>query len=107
MAPEVMDSLQRYGWPGNIRELENVLERGVILCQRDTLTLRELPPAMQESAFRSAAPEEEALAWPDLERELVSRTLKKVAGDRSQARDILGISQEELDLKIRTYDLDC
>ena len=107
LAPEVIDSLQRYGWPGNIRELENVLERGVILCQRETLTLRELPAAVQESAFRSTAPEEEVSAWPDLERELISRTLKKVAGDRGQARDILGISQEELDLKIRTYGLDC
>ncbi|MBI4642835.1 MAG: sigma-54-dependent Fis family transcriptional regulator [Deltaproteobacteria bacterium] len=106
VAPEVIHSFQRYNWPGNIRELENVLERGVILCQTDTLTLRELPPAMQEYAFRPGAQEEAAGAWPDLERELISRTLQKVAGDRGQARDILGISQEELDLKIRTYGLD-
>jgi DNA-binding NtrC family response regulator len=102
----VMHSFQGYSWPGNIRELENVLERGVILCQTETLTLRELPPAMQEYAFWSGAQKEEAPAWPDLERELISRTLKKVAGDRGQARDILGISREELDLKIRTYGLD-
>jgi transcriptional regulator with GAF, ATPase, and Fis domain len=106
LAPEVMHSFQYYGWPGNIRELENVLERGVILCQTDTLTLKELPPALQEFVFRPGAQEEAASAWPDLERELISRTLQKVAGDRGQARDILGISQEELDLKIRTYGLD-
>lgn len=105
LAPEVIHSFQRYGWPGNIRELENVLERGIILCQTETLTLKELPPAMQEYAFRPGAQEEAETAWPDLERELISRTLQKVAGDRGQARDILGISQEELDLKIRTYGL--
>ncbi|MDD2903830.1 MAG: sigma 54-interacting transcriptional regulator [Syntrophales bacterium] len=106
LAPEAMDALRCYGWPGNIRELENVLERGVILCQTDMLSLQELPPALQAYVFRSGVQEEETPVWPDLERELISRTLKKVAGDRGQARDILGISQEELDLKIRTYGLD-
>jgi len=107
LAPEVIDAFQGYAWPGNVRELENVLERGVILCQTDTLTLTELPPAMHTFASRPRAGEEAAAAWPDLEKELIRRTLQKVAGDRVQARDILGISQEELDLKIRTYCLDC
>jgi len=103
--PEVMRCFRGYGWPGNIRELENVLERGVILCQSDTLTLRELPPALRSSAHWPRE-EEGAPGLPDLERELISRTLGKVAGDRRQAGDLLGISQEELDLKIRTYGLD-
>ena len=106
LTPEAMEALRCYGWPGNIRELENILERGVILCQTDTLGLQELPPALQEYIFPSGVQEEETPVWPDLERELISRTLKKVAGDRGQARDILGISQEELDQKIRTYGLD-
>jgi len=106
LAPEVMAAFRHYNWPGNIRELANILERGVILCQTDTLTLRELPPTLQGLVFRSGAKEELTPGWPDLERELISRTLQKVAGDRGQARDILGISQEELDLKIRTYGLD-
>ncbi len=106
LAPEVIDAFQGYTWPGNIRELENVLERGVILCQTETLTLKELPAAMQMFASRPRAGEEAAATWPDLEKELIRRTLQKVAGDRVQARDILGISQEELDLKIRTYCLD-
>jgi len=107
LAPEVMDSFRRYPWPGNIRELENVLERGVILCQSDTLTLRDLPSAFQGYAYRSEDGETTEPGWPDLERELISRTLEKVAGDRRQAGDILGISQEELDVKIRTHGLEC
>jgi len=106
MAPEVMRGFQRYGWPGNIRELENVLERGVILCQSDTLTLRELPPALQGLVSWPGQEEAGEPEWPDLQRELISRTLQKVAGDRRQAGDILGISQDELDSKIRAYGLD-
>lgn len=106
LTPEVMQSFQRYGWPGNIRELENFLERGVILCQSEMLTLRELPRALQDQAYRADQDEAGASDWPDLQRELISRTLKKVAGDRRQAGDILGISQDELDSKIRAYGLD-
>jgi transcriptional regulator with GAF, ATPase, and Fis domain len=106
LSPEVMHSFQRYGWPGNIRELENVLERGVILCQSDTLGLRELPQSLQGYAYRPGPEEAGELEWPDLQRELISRTLQKVAGDRRQAGDILGISQDELDSKIRAYGLD-
>ncbi len=106
LAPEAMRCFQRYAWPGNIRELENILERGVILCQSDLLTPRELPQALQGSAFRPGPEEDEEPGWPELQRELISRTLKKVAGDRRQAGDILGISQDELDSKIRAYGLD-
>jgi transcriptional regulator with GAF, ATPase, and Fis domain len=106
LAPEVMRSFQRYDWPGNIRELENVLERGVILCQSDTLTLKELPQALQSYAFWPGPEEAGEPEWTDLQRELISRTLQKVAGDRRQAGDILGISQDELDSKIRAYGLD-
>jgi transcriptional regulator with GAF, ATPase, and Fis domain len=106
LSPEVSRSFQRYGWPGNIRELENVLERGVILCQTDTLTLQELPQALQGYAFRPGREETGEEEWPDLQRELISRTLQRVAGDRRQAGDILGISQDELDAKIRAYGLD-
>jgi len=106
LAPEVVDACRRYSWPGNIRELENVLERGVILCQTATLTLKDLPPALQGYAFPPGGGEDAGLARADLERELISRTLQKVAGDRRRAGDILGISQEELGVKIRAYDLD-
>jgi transcriptional regulator with GAF, ATPase, and Fis domain len=47
LAPEVLEAFGRYPWPGNIRELENVIERGVIICQGDTLTLKDLPAGLQ------------------------------------------------------------
>ncbi|MFP3868071.1 MAG: sigma-54 interaction domain-containing protein [Desulfobacteraceae bacterium] len=106
--PEVLRVFRQYSWPGNVRELENVIERGVILCMEGTLTLKALPPALRE--LKSPPPAEyEATARDsepslvELERELILRTLDKVAGDRQQAALILGISIEELNLKLKAY----
>ena len=105
LAPEVLEVFRRYTWPGNIRELENVIERGVIICQGDTLHLKDLPRTLQQYGFQVPVDEEAELRLPELERQLISRTLEKVAGQRRQAAEILGISLEELNLKIRSYGL--
>jgi transcriptional regulator with GAF, ATPase, and Fis domain len=106
LAPEVLLAFQHYPWPGNIRELENVIERGVILCQGETLRLADLPPLLQRYAYRWPPAEEGELGLPELERELIGRTLEKLSGNRRQAAEILGISMEELNLKIRAYHLE-
>ena len=103
LAPEVLQAFRGYLWPGNIRELENVIERGVIVCQGDTLNLRDLPDHLQHDGW--TLPDEE-LQLPELERLLIRRTLEKVDGQRQAAAEILGISQEELDLKLRSYGLE-
>lgn len=105
-APEVLQVFRRYHWPGNIRELENIVERGVIVCRGDTLTLEDLPEGLQRLALGPPPGEEAEPQLPELERQLISRTLEKVAGQRRQAAEILGISMEELNLKIRSYGLE-
>jgi two-component system response regulator HydG len=106
LAPEVLEALRGYPWPGNIRELENVMERAVIICQGDTISVENLPPALQQRGGFSGAGEEKELELPELERQLIIRTLDRVAGQRQQAAEILGISLDELNLKIRSYRLD-
>ena len=77
----------------------------MILCPGETLTWQELPPEMQR--YDQPWPEGEAESGlPELERELISRTLTKLAGDRRQAAAVLGISLEELNLKMRAYHLE-
>jgi len=102
MSPEVLQAFQDYPWPGNIRELENVIERGVIVCLGDTLTRRDLPDHLQHAGWampdRMVEPE-----LPELERQFISRTLEKVDGKRQAAAEHLGISLEELELKLRSY----
>jgi two-component system response regulator HydG len=106
LAPEVLEVFRRYQWPGNIRELENIIEQGVIVCRGDTLVLENLPERLQQLAYFQAAPGEAEPPLAELERQLISRTLEKVAGQRQQAAEILGISMEELNLKMRSYQLE-
>ena len=106
LAPEALQAFRRYSWPGNIRELENVIERGVIVCQGNVLTREDLPAALQPRGEWPAAGGESEPGLPELERQLISRTLERVAGQRRQAAEILGISLDELNLKIRSYGLE-
>ena len=106
LAPETLQAFRDYAWPGNIRELENVIERGVIVCQGEVLTPGDLPPALQPQLGWPMADSETEPGLPELERQLIIRTLERVAGQRGQAAEILGISLDELNLKIRSYGLE-
>lgn len=104
--PAVMARLQAYPWPGNIRELENVIERAVIFCTGSLLRLEHFPDSIQqvrpvpETGAAGGGPEPSLM---DLERELIFRTLEKVGNDRQHAAQVLGISLEELDFKLKAY----
>jgi transcriptional regulator with PAS, ATPase and Fis domain len=106
LEPAVLARLQAYHWPGNIRELENVIERAVIFCTAAYLGVEHLPENLQHlqpfppGAGTESAPEPSLI---DLERELIFRTLEKVGNDRQHAALVLGISLEELDFKLKAY----
>ena len=106
LSPEVGEAFRRYAWPGNIRELENTLERAVILCQGEALGIDALPPQLQRLARE---PEKDASgtepAPPDWEKEFIYHTLEKHAWNRPDAAAALQISLEELDFKIKAYGL--
>ena len=104
--PAVMAVLQTYPWPGNIRELENVVERTVIFCTEPIVRVAHLPEAIQRQHPQSETGEPIPHQEPslmDLERELIFRTLEKVGNDRQHAAQVLGISLEELDFKLKAY----
>uniref|UniRef100_A0A7C3Z1N5 AAA family ATPase n=1 Tax=Desulfobacca acetoxidans TaxID=60893 RepID=A0A7C3Z1N5_9BACT len=107
LSPEALQVFHRYPWPGNIRELENILERGVILCQQEVLGLTELPARLQELAGEPEGPEESEIdpGPREWEKEFIFHTLKKHAWNRLKAAAALQISLEELDFKIRAYGL--
>jgi two-component system response regulator HydG len=106
LAPEALEAFRQYAWPGNIRELKNVIERGVIVCQGQILTREDLPPALQPRGGWAEAGSETEPGLPELKRQLISRTLERVAGQRRRAAEILGISLDELNLNIRSYGLE-
>ncbi len=102
-----MTILQAHNWPGNIRELENVVERGVILAQGDALSPRDLPPEMTSSAAAPAPgqtlPLRKALEIP--EREIIERTLRSHGWNRQETAAALMINRTTLFNKMRKYGL--
>jgi two-component system, NtrC family, response regulator HydG len=106
-APDrVMEMLMDYPWPGNIRELENVITRGVLLAKGDVLL--DLYISAGHGASEGGA--ELQYAWKatsldDVEREHIQRTLEHTGWNKSRAAILLGITPPRLDRKIRKYNL--
>jgi len=111
VAPDAMRLLLGYGWPGNIRELENVIERGMILCDGTTITAASLP-AVINSAQGQSIPDRvgEDLsikkAEDAIERDLIRKALLRTGGNRTQAAKILEISHRSLLYKLKEFGID-
>ncbi len=100
--------LARYSWPGNIRELENSIERAVILCLGEQITPKELPPQMVPDDFETVVTpvtSQGGVSLKDMEREAIRTTLGQTDGNKSQTAKILGIARQTLLNKIKEYGL--
>lgn len=104
--PLAADLLMRYDWSGNVRELENVVERAVILSRGDVVTPAELPDSLKAAAPLESPPVAQALVGKPLkevEKELILKTLEHNDGNRTHSARILGISRRTLQLKLKEY----
>ena len=125
--PEALEILSAYTWPGNIRELENVMERSVLFCDAQKLRVEDLPgelrgtssggsvapPTSDPSATGAGLPlpaegglkEHVKVAMSRLERDLVGRALKQTNGNVTHAARLLKISRKGLQLKMKELGL--
>jgi two-component system, NtrC family, response regulator HydG len=104
--PEVLRIFLSYDWPGNIRELENTVERAVILCPGEQITVRELPSQLLPAGSVDETPHTALpLTLRDMEREIIRATLAQNRGNRSKTAKILGVARQTLLNKIKEYDL--
>jgi two-component system response regulator HydG len=106
--PKTIDTLMRYDWPGNIRELENVIERAVLLCRNEYVSPRDLPPPFQgeQMAEQPIISIPSGMTLEELEKEAILQTLEENGGNRTQAAQILGISRKTLQNKLKEYGLE-
>ncbi|OGP56331.1 MAG: two-component system response regulator [Deltaproteobacteria bacterium RBG_13_52_11] len=103
--PKVMGAFIHYSWPGNVREIENIVERTVIMSKGDIITLDDLPPAIagaQQDEGRTPFP----TSLRDVERATIVMTLHQTGGNRTRAAAILGITRKTLQNKIKEYGID-
>lgn len=117
VAPEVMEKLREYSWPGNVRQLRNCLERAVLLANDGRITVNELPPEVSgrtgaASTFLSVggttAPEGSSTptALRDMEKQQIINALEQTGWHRGKTAALLGISPSTLYRRLRDYNLE-
>jgi len=104
-AEEAYDALFSYAWPGNIRELENAVERAVITAQPPRITVANLPPLLFRGKEKSRAPGRNSLILAENEERLIREALKKNGSNLSRAAEELGIARGTLYSKMKKYEL--
>lgn len=88
--------LSTYSWPGNIRELENVLSLAIMLAEGDVIDLDDLPKSVLADESESLLQDDKLLTLEELQHRHLRRVLDYVEGDKTRAADILGISRSTL-----------
>tara|TARA_R110000823_G_scaffold315691_1_gene450086 strand:- start:57205 stop:58554 length:1350 start_codon:yes stop_codon:yes gene_type:complete len=96
ITPEALAILNRYDWPGNIRELENIIQRAIIMCD-GTIEVEHLPNSLK---FNINFPEEELLPLKEMEKRYIQKVLNATENNKTKAAEILGIDRKTIRQKL-------
>jgi len=109
ISKEAIDLLMKYNYPGNVRELENIIERAVVLARTNILATSDLPLTVKGMKFEGQLPEigkgtltEQVEA---LEKRLIFDALQESGGNQTKAGKLLGITERNLRYKLQKYEL--
>jgi DNA-binding NtrC family response regulator len=105
---ECLAALKSHPWPGNVRQLRNVIERASVLCRGPLISIGDLPAEFKSDGQKAAGLFQIRLgtSLDDVERELISRTLEFAGGNKTRAADILGITAKTLYNRLERYAAD-
>jgi DNA-binding NtrC family response regulator len=111
ITPEALNVLRNYSWPGNIRQLENVLERMILMCEESSLSAVDLPEELSagllmrgeevDGSEASSLKQIVRRQTQALERELIEKALEETHGNVTRAAEKLGLSRKGLQLKMK------
>ncbi len=101
---ETMKTLMNYKWKGQVRELENVIERAVLLCDNEYITMEDLPPSTSQNRD-DFYPDDLKEASKNFERQHIAALLRRSDGDKKQAAELLNIGLSSLYRKIEELDV--
>jgi DNA-binding NtrC family response regulator len=94
---ECLQVLRAYTWPGNVRQLRNVIERAVIVSRAPVLEVADLPPELQPAAAPNSHLQVTlGSSLAEVERQLITRTIEFVGGNKTRAAEVLGVSLKTL-----------
>ena len=110
MASDLMKVLKQHPWPGNIRELENLIERMSILRESDELTLNDLPPDFSQAATQSShqtdrASESDHVTFYEAEKRLIVGALNKFGWNRTKAAAYLNVPRHILIYRMKKFEI--
>ncbi|MEN6621426.1 MAG: sigma-54 dependent transcriptional regulator [Smithella sp.] len=107
LTAEARDLLMKYDYPGNVRELINILERAVVITRNEYITSDDLP--FKSLDIQESFPDQKSGSLRDalesLEKQLISEAMGKTADNQTKASDILGMSERMLRYKLKKYNL--
>jgi DNA-binding NtrC family response regulator len=105
LSPEALEALKAYPWPGNIRELINVVESAIIIAETAVIQPWDLPAVVRGRETRTGIDFREDLSLEELERRYIGILLERFEGHRAKVAKVLQISERNLYRKLRAYDL--
>ncbi|HEV8715552.1 MAG TPA: sigma 54-interacting transcriptional regulator [Candidatus Binatia bacterium] len=112
LSTEVRELLSSYHWPGGVRELENVVERAVILCQGRMVTAQDLPLSLREQLWGQPLSGEAfklppgGIALAKLEKQLILQALEQANNNKVKAGKLLGLSRTQLRTRMKNHGLE-
>ena len=104
ISKEALELLTRYAYPGNVRELQNIVERAVVMARGAVVTCADLPAEVQKAAPAPAADTLPAQV-EELEKKAIAQALERAGGVQSRAAELLGLTERNLRYKLKKYGL--
>ena len=110
LSPEAKRLMESYAYPGNVRQLESAIERAILLCENDTITLDDLPPEMTQNSGKTVASADslfklpaEGVNFEDVERSLIMQAMERTDNNITKSAKLLGLTFRTLQYRLEKF----